>query len=366
MHKYVVSKNQQLTPSTVLLTLRRDPDSKPFLFQVGQYAAISFHRNSGLSPARCFSIVSSPTNQNTLQFSMRIKGRFTTAISQVLVGDKVDVRGPYGSFIYDAQQDKELVFVAGGIGITPFISMLQYAVDTQLQNKITLIYSCRSQDDVPFLEQLENLANRNANLRVIYVVNYGITDKLPDGRAGTGRVGAEILGQAINNQYAGKKYMLCGPPMFMNAVSKILHDSGVDGDSIITEAFNQGKRKHGRTYRWPMNIYIFGAIGLVTGSFAVMIKDLFDTLPPSVALGSASDANTVDSANSRQYDLDQLVNELPKVTSTAPATTAAKDAAKTKATNNVSSGQTTTTQPTPAPAPAPKCTTSQSGVTTCV
>ena len=371
MHKYIVSSNQFITSSTILLTLSKKPDSNPLLFRAGQYGAVSFHRDGRLSPARCFSIVSSPTSQETIQFSMRVKGRFTKAIAQAKVGDEIDVRGPYGSFVFDVNEDKELVFIAGGIGITPFISMMQYATDRALSTKITLIYGCSDQDDIPFMEQLESLAKVNSNLRVIYVISNGPINKMPSGRVGVGRMTQDIISRYLSNNYASQKFMICGPVVFMKAISKVFEENEVEGERIITEAFTQGKLKNGRVYKWPMNIYIAGAASLALGSFAIMAKDLIETMPATSSLGSASDANSTSLNSSRQHDLDQLVNELHSNNSSnsSSSTAAAQQAASSNSSSSNTTTTPTTTQPTnltPAVQYTPKCTTSQSGTTTCI
>jgi len=66
MHKFYVSGNQPLTPTTLLLTLKKDPSTKPFSFQPGQYASLSFKKRGRPTPTRCFSIVNSPTDQSVL------------------------------------------------------------------------------------------------------------------------------------------------------------------------------------------------------------------------------------------------------------------------------------------------------------
>ncbi len=94
MHRYTVYAVDQITASTLLVTLQGDDDHPPLSFQPGQYAAISYIRKHRPSIARCFSIVSSPTQQGMLQFSMRTRGHFTHSLTGLKPGDAVQVRGP--------------------------------------------------------------------------------------------------------------------------------------------------------------------------------------------------------------------------------------------------------------------------------
>ncbi len=384
MHKYIVKSANQITDTTLLLNLEQKSSRVPFIYQPGQYAAISFYNRGRPTPARCFSIVSSPTDQGKLQFSMRTKGHFTQAAAELKPGKTVKVRGPYGGFVLDIATSNDVVFLAGGIGITPFMSMVSYTASIKAPTKITLIYSCQTQDDIPFLQELRDLQQQNPNLRVIFVIGSGPTDKLTDSLVVGGRISPEMMDTALNSNYANRAFYICGPPPYMNAMIKTLKLKGVNRNDIITEAFAQGSHPQtGKVQSWPYNIYVLSAASLVLGSLAITVSDIIKTLPPQTLLNSASLSPTLTSSSSRQNDLDALVNSLPPLASSAPSTAAVQasdqaaqnDAAASAAASAVPvSTATPTVAPAPvvvqAPvvsAPAPKtCTTTQSGVTTCV
>lgn len=385
MHKYIVDSADQITPSTLLLNLKQQDNERLFTFQPGQYAAISFYRHHRPTPARCFSIVSSPTDQRTLQFSMRTRGRFTKSAAALKPGDVVKVRGPYGGFVLDLTRYDEAVFLAGGIGITPFMSMSSYASIIQSPLKVTLIYSCQTQDDIPFYAKLNELSKQNANFRVIYVVGHGPIDKLSGVEAVAGQLTPELIDRLVAKRYNEKSFYICGPPPYMQAMSKTLRTKGVAKSDIITEAFAQGAYSQtGKIVSWPYNIYVFGAASVILGSLAVTIADIIRTLPPQSLISSANLAPTLTSSNLRQSDLDSLVNSLPETSTTAPVSPAAQSvidktaavqaedaAAATAATPTVTTVAAPVVQSAPVAAPAPVasqpvCTTTQSGVTTCV
>ncbi len=374
MHKYFVSGNEQLTPSTLLLTLKKDISALPLSFQPGQYAAISFKRRGRPTPARCFSIVSSPTDQDTLQFSARTKGRFTKALQGIKLNDEVLVRGAFGGFVFDADRDKEAVLLAGGIGVTPFLSMIRYASDLNLTNKITLVFSCQNQDDVPFAKELKKLQRDNHNFRAVYIIGDGPTNKFADYDVETGRINPEIMDRIVNKIYTDKTFFVCGPPPFMKAVTKLVSEKGAPKTSIVTEAFSQGpNRQTGKILGWPYNIYAVGALGVLILSATVMASDLLKTLPPSTSLESNSTKPSLLTSD-QPFELDKIVNDLPSKASNAPPTHAVKQALKAaeqaaaapQATTPTSTpAQTSSPAPEPTAAPAPKCTTTQSGVSTC-
>lgn len=126
MTHFRVSHVAPLTPTTFQLTLTQLAGGEAFTFVPGQYAALTFTRFGRRVPVRCFSIASSAHTPGTIQFGIKIKGKFTQALSTLKVGDTVDVAGPYGSFTLAGKPDKPTLLLAGGIGITPFMSMIRY------------------------------------------------------------------------------------------------------------------------------------------------------------------------------------------------------------------------------------------------
>ena len=370
MYKYIVSDNQRLTASTLLLTVKKTSKTKPFSFRPGQYATINFKRNGRFTPARCFSIANSPLEKDILQFSIRIRGSYTNRMTELKVGDEVQIRGPFGSFVFDEDRDKDLVLMAGGMGIAPLISIVHYASNIGISNKINLIYSCKDQDDVPFVEQLTDLSKTNQNFKITYAISDGPIDKFSNFNASSGRITPEIIWQTINGEYFKKSFFICGPPSFMKAMTKILLDKGVPASNIRTETFSQGaNRQTGKLRSWPNNIYALGAIGVVLASLVITVKDLLNTLPTAAYSTSSSLVDSTYSTNSRQTELDKLVNGLPSVNNPAPATDAANGTGQPSSSkSSTTTNPVTVTKPTPVTTTTPstpKCTTTQSGNTTC-
>lgn len=347
MHEYHVLRNQKITPSTILLTLEKASASKPFSFRPGQYAAISFKRNGRPTPTRCFSIVNSPTDGEFLQCSIRTKGRFTNAVRDLSEGDEVTVRGSFGGFTFEPRRDKEAVFIAGGIGIAPFMSMIQYVMDNKLTNKITLIYSNSDQEDVPFLEQLAGFKKRMPNLQLLLKISRGPVDKLSSFEVETGRISGDTLDYVTSSKYTGKSFFICGPPAFMLANADILSEKGVPETRIFMESFIQGaKHKASKKMGMPFWLYVASASGLAMTSFAIAVSDILNMQPQIKTVIPANTVVPTCQTNTRQDDLEDDDSSTQTVVQ-CPITT------------------TTSTTPSTSPAPTPVCTTTQSGVTTC-
>lgn len=363
MRTYIVQENTKITDSTLLLTLQRDEQERPLAFHPGQYAAISFEHRGKKAPTRCFSIVSSPTDQDMLQFSTRIRGHYTKALANLQKDDIVNVYGPFGGFVFDAARDKKAVLLAGGIGITPFVSILRYLSRLNADNEVTLLYSCQTQDDIPFGEELQAIQTQHPNLKMLFVIGKGPVDKLPPEQAATGFISAELLDKVTANSYDGTKFFICGPPGFMKAMQGTLAKKGVAGNMILTEAFTQSSPPQTSILRsWPANVYALGAIGIVLGSFVVMVSDLLRTLPPSTPFKPTSLSPFL-ITNARQKQLDQLVNTIPPSPNViTPPTTPQPLTYAPSTTPNLQPAQSPSTPPTFAPIyqamPAPRTTVS--------
>lgn len=391
MDEYTVVSIGYATPSILSIMLEQTELGKPFTYLPGQYAAISFANSHRWSAVRCFSISSSPLDQDRLEFGIRVGGRYTKALTELKAGDLVKVIGPFGKFIFDQNIHKNIVMCAGGIGITPFMSMIRYASTLKLDNKITLIVSARSKEEIPYFQELQSLVQQNKHLSIIYVVD-GDKPELASNdpsKIYTGRITEEVLNDASEGNFVVPVFFLCGPPPFMKGVSEMLTKAGADSSNIVTETFSQGQSyKTGNTRNWPSTIYIAGAFGAVISSMIITTKEIVQKLPPNTLKDSLTTEQSL-AVSGRQQDIDALVNKLEKSLSTgskSPAVVAAEKEVADAKSNTSNAGSTSTTSssttttpttsspptstPTPAPTPkpappAPVCTTSASGVTTC-
>lgn len=311
MHEYRLIKNEKISPSTELITLKRIDEERPLSFQPGQYASLHYLKRNKRSVSRCFSIVSSPLEQDFLQFSMRIRGKFTKKISELNEGTLINIYGPFGGFIYNNLTDKEALFIAGGIGITPFISMLRYIDKINSSNKIKLIYSVANQDDIPFLDELTKIENKHPNIQIIYVVGSSETNKLKDLNTKPGFVTSDLINQLTNKDYSNKKFFICGPPNFIKIVFNILVSNNANKKNILTEAYTQSSPRQSSILRsWPANVYALGIISLILGSLIILVNDLLRILPSKTNQAPTQNKNFY-LTNARQKDLDALVNSIP-------------------------------------------------------
>ena len=117
---------------------------------------------------RHISLVTSPSEDGVVGLATRLRDTaFKRTLAELEVGDEVEVEEPKGSFLLPEDTSVEYVFVAGGIGITVFRSMLRYVADESLPYRITLVYSNRDRESSAFLDELEQLERRIDGLRVV-------------------------------------------------------------------------------------------------------------------------------------------------------------------------------------------------------
>lgn len=317
LYNYKVLRNEKVTDTVRVLTLERDAQSVPLLFRPGQYVAIGLRDQLRPTVMRCFSIASSPSNQQVVQLSMRIKGHFTSALERLKPDSRVALRGPFGGFVFNESIHPDIVFFAGGIGIAPFMSMVRYATELSLTNRIHLVYSCRDQKDIAFFDEIQHLNNLNPHLNITYVIGDGKTDRLKNANVIVGQVDPTTLAQ-LKLEYSKQVFFVCGPPPYMNALFTLLKTHGVPEEKIISEAFSQGShRQTGKLVSWPFNMYALTGLSFIAGALIIVSADLNKTIPQIESEPAITHVDAKDVIVIQNGDMDASIASLkPQVDTT--------------------------------------------------
>jgi ferredoxin-NADP reductase len=138
---------------------------------------------------------------------------FKRSLAALRVGDEVEIEPPKGTFVLPDDSSHPLVFVAGGIGITAFRSMLRYATDEGLPHRITLIYSNHDRASAAFLDELEEIEQRNQNVRVVLTMT--ADESWPGERR---RIDAPFLRDTLGSGLDTARYLVAGPPAMVEGV----------------------------------------------------------------------------------------------------------------------------------------------------
>lgn len=236
-YKYILKDVAKHNQEVIVLELADNNGQPVFNYKPGQYVMIAYVNDKGVLEQRhAFSIASSPTQNSHLMLGIKIGGTFTRGLLNLKIGTPISVSGPYGKFIFNPAKHQDTVMLAGGIGITPFLSAMTFATDNKLANKIALLYSARTVVGASFLNEIKQLELKNPNLKTLL----SITDeKILAGTTG-------IIGERINSNVIkdfvgsinGKTFFICGPVPFMEACKNNLLALGVNEAQIKMEAFS--------------------------------------------------------------------------------------------------------------------------------
>jgi predicted ferric reductase len=211
------------------------PDSgKPTPYLPGQFGFIAFRSKNLSAEVHPFTMASSPSRPGPLEFVIRTSGDWTCKIPEVQPGDIAFVDWPFGQFTHlRCKKNTEIIMIAGGIGITPMLSMLRYMADTGDARKTTLVWSNRTREHMVFPDEFEQLEKNMPDLQVIHV----ITDDASNNKEKTrlDQAGLERLLSDCSRQSA---VFVCGPPQMMTDICRALVRTGFSKRWIFTERFS--------------------------------------------------------------------------------------------------------------------------------
>ncbi len=219
-YRYVVDSVRALNPQITEITLHPAGRSMPFV--AGQFAFLRFADQPIGAEAHPYSMASPPTDA-TVRFTIKHLGDYTAHIEEVARGAPAIIEGPYGRFSHRYVRGKRQAWIAGGIGIAPFLAMAA-ALDTGCA--VTLFYGYADDGPPAILTELADLAARRPNLDLVLVDQH--RDGIIDVTALRARLGT----------LDGIEFLLCGPPPMLHALQHQLDDAGVPSRRIHFEEFD--------------------------------------------------------------------------------------------------------------------------------
>lgn len=286
MAKFKLIAHHRLNKSVFQIDLQPVTANDKFSFHPGQYATISFARGRRRSAVRCFSIVNAPNHEGTLSFAVRVYGRLTESLASMPVGQLCEIQGPFGNFVYDQGYDKEAVMFAAGIGVTPLMSMIRFATEKKLPNKLKLYYSVRNAEEAVFITELTDLQHQNPNFELIFIVSSGDLNGFPSQLALKGKVTSEHIHEAVNKLPQLTTYFICGTAKFMRHIDQHLVSNGVSSQQIFTESFAQQSSVSFKEGSWLAalpNVYKYATAGFAVLFGIILVSDLANTVEPASA-----------------------------------------------------------------------------------
>src|SRR6202140_1784170 len=211
-----------------------------FVFKAGQYIDLTVSgAQPQLGPSDCmthtFSIASSPSDKDLIVTTRMRNTVFKQTIPDLPIGSRARIEGPMGSFSLHNNTARPAVFLAGGIGIAPFLSMVSYATEEKLRHPIVLFYANRYLQDAAFIDALWKLERENPRFRFVPTLTRS-GDNGAGWKGKTGPISSEMIFTQLGI-LRGPIYYIAGPPTMVAATRQTLGQLGVDEDDIRTEEF---------------------------------------------------------------------------------------------------------------------------------
>ncbi len=221
-YKVNIIDKKNIAEGTIEISFNRPHE---FDFQAGQYIQVSVDKL--LYPDykgnyRVLSIASSPLDNDKISVAFRDSGSgFKETLKSMSTDETVYINGPYGYMTIPDKTDKTLVFLAGGIGITPYLSMIRYATEKRLDVSMVLIYANRSEKSAAYLEELKEHSRINDffTLKSIF-----------------GKIASDDILKSVKDIKKSSFY-IAGPPGMVDYMRNLLFQMNVDCDNIHYEEF---------------------------------------------------------------------------------------------------------------------------------
>jgi len=219
--------------------IQRTPEVKSFRFKRPE----SFHYDpvevifvamliNGHKAIKYFTISRSPTENEYLEFTKKITDHeFSVGLDHLHPGDRAYLNGPLGEFTFKGEYPK-IALITGGIGITPFRSIIKFCTDTTIPSNIVLLYGNRNEQSIVFREELDNLEKMNHNLKVVHSLSHP-SDAWKGRR---GHVDIRLIQDEIPD-YADRVFYVCGPPALVTDLEKAIRTLNIPDDRIKSESF---------------------------------------------------------------------------------------------------------------------------------
>lgn len=228
-------KKEQLTDDTYSFYFKRTGEERDFV--AGQYVEIKLEIENpdDRGDSRVFTVCSSPSDKDYFMFTTRvIQSSFKKSLNALVPGQKVRFDGPWDDLNFDESDGLNKIFLAGGIGITPFHSIVQYCLDNNLDLPMTLFVSWSTKEEMVFDEFFRQAQSSLHNFEYIPTLTH---IKNEDNWTGEeGRIEKEKIVKYAKD-VKNSKYYIAGPPAFSKAQKEMVQAFGVEEEKILAEEF---------------------------------------------------------------------------------------------------------------------------------
>ena len=232
-HPYRVTSNRPIALKTWELVLE-PTRGRALAFDAGQFVWLTLGRSPFSIREHPFSICSAPSETGRLAFTIKQIGDFTNRIDEIAVGAPAYLDGPHGGLVLTGHVSRGIVFIAGGVGVAPILSMLRQLSEAGDPRPMKLLYGNRVQEQVIYADNLKAISDA-LDLEVVHVLS-----EPPSGWAGeVGQLDAALIQRHCQRGEQGEwLYVICGPTPMIDSVEDALTAIGIPGRQIISEKFS--------------------------------------------------------------------------------------------------------------------------------
>lgn len=225
-YNYVLDGVKRLNNNVIQINLNPLDKKDAFNYSAGQFAFLSFKNNLISEEWHPFSFISIPKDGN-VKFAIKNLGDYTSMLAGLPTGTMVEIEGPFGQFSFQNFPSKKQIWIAGGIGITPFISMAKnFSEEKNNYYNIDLYYSVKTESDLVLMDDLLKISEMNNNFRFFPF----ISEKM-------GNINIKYITQN-SGDLKNKEILLCGPMPMVSSLKKQFKTIGVKKNNIHSEEFN--------------------------------------------------------------------------------------------------------------------------------
>jgi ferredoxin-NADP reductase len=225
------TKFQEIIPRTHDVASFRFPRPTELKYKPGQFLFVTL-KQGDKELSKHFSFSSSPTETNHIEFTKKFTDHeYSLALKDAKPGDWARIDAPYGQFTFEGEYPK-IGLLCGGIGITPFMSICKNATDRSLDCEITLFYGCRTESDLAFKAELEDLAQKNERLKLVFI----LIQPTPEWKGAMGIITPELVKQELPS-FKENIFYTCGPPPMVEAMEKLMQNLDLPKENLKREYF---------------------------------------------------------------------------------------------------------------------------------
>lgn len=230
-----IKEKREVAKGTLLVTfdlLGQEVDFTPGQYFFVTLPDVGYQDEKGLR--RHITVVTSPNERGVLGFATRMRETaFKRSLRELPVGAEVEVEPPKGSFALPEDASRPLVFVAGGIGITVFRSMLRYIQEEGRPYRVTLVFSNRDRESTAFLDELQELERESPSLRLVLTMTQD-----PGWEGETRKIDSQFLRDHLGEDLNENTFLVAGPPGMVEGMQEALAEAGVDEENVIAERYS--------------------------------------------------------------------------------------------------------------------------------